>query len=459
MAISKVILNNVTQMDVTGTTATPADVAQGKYFTQANGVETQGTASGGGGGAVEEKDVNFIDYDGTLLYSYSAADFANLGSLPANPSHTGLTAQGWNWTKAQITAQLAAMPNDPVWVGQMYITESRDTEIDIALPEGRTSPYLSYAVNGSITIDWGDNSTPTTDTGTSLTTRKGTQHVYASAGEYTIKIHVASGSFTFYGTSTYLLLYKSSSANTNRVYANCVLAIRLGSNVTSIGNNAFYYCTSLKYITMPSGVTSIGSYAFYLCYSIKSITIPSGVSAISGYIAYYCYSLTSVSMPSNLTSIDIYAFQHCHSLQTVTIPSGVVSIGSYAFNNCSALRSITIPSGVTSIGDSCFAANIALVEIRLLNGLESIGSGVFTGCSALASITVPATVTSIGNTVFSNCYGMAEYHFLSTTPPTAGTSPFASIQQDCVIYVPSASLSDYQAATNWSTYASYMQGE
>ena len=44
--------------------------------------------------------VRFFDYDGTLLYSYSASDFQALTAMPANPSHSGLTAQGWNWTLA-----------------------------------------------------------------------------------------------------------------------------------------------------------------------------------------------------------------------------------------------------------------------------------------------------------------------------------------------------------------------
>jgi len=45
-----------------------------------------------GGGAVMENDVNFFDYDGTLLYSYSATDALALTSLPENPTHAGLTA-------------------------------------------------------------------------------------------------------------------------------------------------------------------------------------------------------------------------------------------------------------------------------------------------------------------------------------------------------------------------------
>ena len=47
---------------------------------------------------IEEKDVIFIDYDGTIVYSYTAEEFANLIALPDNPTHEGLVSQGWNWT-------------------------------------------------------------------------------------------------------------------------------------------------------------------------------------------------------------------------------------------------------------------------------------------------------------------------------------------------------------------------
>lgn len=54
MAISKLILNGVTQMDVTDTTATVSDVASGKVFTQVDGTTGTGTASGGGGASVDD---------------------------------------------------------------------------------------------------------------------------------------------------------------------------------------------------------------------------------------------------------------------------------------------------------------------------------------------------------------------------------------------------------------------
>ena len=41
-----------------------------------------------------EKDINFYDYDGTLVKSYSKENFLTLTEMPANPSHEGLIAQG-----------------------------------------------------------------------------------------------------------------------------------------------------------------------------------------------------------------------------------------------------------------------------------------------------------------------------------------------------------------------------
>jgi len=69
-------------------------------------------------------------------------------------------------------------------------------------------------------------------------------------------------------------------------------------------------------------------------------------------------------------------------------------------------------------------------------------------------------VTSIGASAFNGCYGMSEYHFKPTTPPTlANSNAFSTIPSDCIIYVPQGSLNAYKTATNWSTYASHMQEE
>ena len=88
--------------------ATAADIVSGKTaYVQGNKIIGTGSSGSSSAASASMKDVNFRDYDGTIVASYSAADFANLTALPANPSHDGLTAQGWNWTLVKAKAYVA----------------------------------------------------------------------------------------------------------------------------------------------------------------------------------------------------------------------------------------------------------------------------------------------------------------------------------------------------------------
>ena len=110
--------------------------------------------------------------------------------------------------------------------------------------------------------------------------------------------------------------------------------------VTSIGDYAFYHCSSLTSITIPNSVKSIGNYAFISCSGLTSVTIPNSVTSIGGNAFYGCTSLTSVTIPNSVTSIGNYAFT-CSGLISITIPNSVTSIGNHAFVDCSGLTSIT----------------------------------------------------------------------------------------------------------------------
>ncbi len=369
--------------------------------------------SGGGGGGVSSKAVNFYDYDGTIVASYSAAEFAGLNAMPDNPAHEGLTAQGWNWTLADAKTYVA--DNGRLDIGQMYVTDDGKTRVHIHLEEGRLSPMLGVCPNGTVDVDWGDGTAHDTLTGTSDTTVVWTPtHHYAAAGDYVIKLTV-NGSMGLWGNVSSnqwsaLLRYSSTGDTRNYAYRNAIQMVEIGNGVTSIGTSAFQYCNSLTSVTIPSSVTSIGSSAFSSCYSLTSVTIPSGV-----------------------TSIGNNAFSGCNSLTSVTIPSGVTSIGINAFQSCNSLTSVTIPSGVTSIG---------------INAFQS--------CYSLTSVTIPDSVTSIDYNAFNGCDSFGAIHFKPTTPPTvSNASAFSGVPTDCIIYVPTGSLSAYTSAANYPSSSTY----
>ena len=88
--------------------------------------------------------------------------------MPANPSHTGLVAQGWNWTLSD--AKTYVQTYKALNIGQMYTTESGATEVDLSLDSKTLHPHIMIYVNGTVDIDWGDGSTHTSITGTSTGT-------------------------------------------------------------------------------------------------------------------------------------------------------------------------------------------------------------------------------------------------------------------------------------------------
>ena len=285
-----------------------------------------------------------------------------------------------------------------------------------------------------------------------------------------------------------------SGSNNSSGFKNYQNRIILLSNLTSIGNSAFYDCNSLTSIEIPNSVTSIGELAFQSCISLTSVSLPSTLTSIADRAFFYCSSLASITLPSTLTSIGELAFQSCISLTSITIPEGVTAIGGGVFSSCSSLEafngdgnsyykivdngrallvdggktlsayaigntatSYTIPVGVTSIGRSAFQSCSNLTEITIPDSVTSISAFAFWGCSSLTSITIPEGVTEISGSAFQSCRSLTTMRVEATTPPTLSNTNAISTATT-QIQVPMASVEAYKTATNWSNFADIIVG-
>ena len=193
-----------------------------------------------------------------------------------------------------------------------------------------------------------------------------------------------------------------------------IKAVNVEEGVTSIGDYAFSYCSSLTSVEIPDSVTSIGDCAFCACSSLTSVSIGNSVTSIGVCAFFACSSLTSIEIPDSVTSIGDSAFDNCSSLTSIEIPDSVTSIGSYAFSVCSSLTSVSIGNSVTSIGDCAFVACRSLTSIEIPDSVTSIGYCAFGHCGRLTSVSIGNSVTSIGNSAFEHCSSLTDVYYKGT---------------------------------------------
>ena len=236
------------------------------------------------------------------------------------------------------------------------------------------------------------------------------------------------GEYAFYGCSslTSITIPNSVTSIGGSAFNGCsgLTSVTIPNSVTSIGVSAFRDCSGLTSVTISNSVTSISDRAFEGCSGLTSVTIPNSVTSISDRAFEGCSGLTSVTIPNSVTSIGGSAFYGCKGLLNVTLSDNITSIEDNTFNECSGLLSINIPKGVTSIGQYAFWGCESLTSIELPEGLTSIGNYAFSGCKSLTAIDIPHGVTKIEQRVFSNCNALASVK-LPETLTSIGDNAFS----------------------------------
>ena len=202
-----------------------------------------------------------------------------------------------------------------------------------------------------------------------------------------------------------------------------------GHPVTSIGNNAFNWRSSLTSVTIPNSIRNVGVNPFAGCENLSVIRVSlehPTLAVIDGVLfskadkRLICYPAgnqgTEYVIPQGIQVIGDSAFSCCSSLTSITIPDSVTNISVNPLVHCDNLSIIRVSpdhpalaviDGVLfSKADKrlvCYPAGKQGTEYEVPQGIQVIGDSAFQYCKSLTSITIPNSVTSIGNSAFSGC--------------------------------------------------------
>lgn len=150
----------------------------------------------------------------------------------------------------------------------------------------------------------------------------------------------------------------------------------VGSNLSGIGDYAFYGCTALKSIKLANGLDTIGNHAFDGCKTMSTINLPDEckITTLGAYAFKDCSSLTSFTVPISVTNIGDGAFKGCWALESINLSaSSLTNLGSYVFQDCTSLKNITFPRGYSETVElSSFEGCSSLAWIRSENTLFNI---------------------------------------------------------------------------------------
>ena len=269
---------------------------------------------------------------------------------------------------------------------------------------------------------------------------------------------------------------------------------------TSIGQQAFYYCTSITTITLPKGIQQIGEKAFASCAKLQEVhcyakelpstaldafehtdltqaTLYVPVSALESYTNTAPWSDFGDIKGMIIESIEIdglwYNLMPDENVAEVTagdepytgdiiIPSTVTyegttyrvtGIGNSAFASCYLLTSVNIPEHVTAIGELAFYYCIGLTTMTLADEVQQIGASAFEGCLNIASITLPHALTRVDRRVFAYCDKLLKVYCAAESVPAATMDAFEDMDPaQATLYVPASTLEAYRSTAPWSSF-------
>ena len=385
----------------------------------------------GGGSApteeIEEKDVNFFDYDGTLIASYTEAEAKVLTTLPTSPVHSGLVFQGWNYTLEEVIAN-AEMAD----IGALYTTDDGATRLEIEIAE-REVVKVSFSQTKAegVSIDWGFGKS---ERSAAVAGDACTSYAYEQPGRYTVTLTVDKDCEIALGANGSPLIC-TDYVDTDEVAHNTLRNAYIGDRVTKFNNSAFLNHYALHSISMNKGVIALGDRSFDSS-SIEFIAIPSGIDTI----------------PYN-------AFDTCRCLKSISLPVSVQNLEQNSIYQCDVLKRLNLKH-ITNPQTSAVAYDGVISEISVNADITYIPNDFCKACLGLERISFLGKVKIFYSGALSYCYNLktVDLTHCSAVPTRQDTTILSHHGSDLKILVPAALAEEWKQATNWTSLAEYIKG-
>lgn len=151
--------------------------------------------------------------------------------------------------------------------------------------------------------------------------------------------------------------------------------ISIPNYVQEFGNEAFSGCVKLHSIDFADGqnLLSIGQYAFYNCSTLVSVTVPEGVQTLGAYAFYNNASLVKIKLPSTLSVIGNYAFGNCQQLMKMNVAAyAPPTVSSNTFYSVPRTATVYVPESAINTYKSTYIWNEFFIESNVQDALDNI---------------------------------------------------------------------------------------
>ena len=484
MAISKIILNGQTQMDVTGKTVTAGSMLDGATSLKNDGTDIVGS--------IPSKSAYDLTVNGATVtapaghYAIAASKtIPNADASAATPSFSYTTENGvrkWGFTYEAYAESAGYVDEGPFGTQQSYKYNAIAKNTSVTPTESaQTIGGADTMMEGAVTI----NAIPSNYVGSGIT-QQAAQTIHPSTTDRTI----ASGKYLT-GAQTIKGVQLTNLLATN-IKKDVVVKVGDSTDddcVTSItGTFEGQVPSGIKYIWTPvDGQGPWNTSGFASC-AVDGVPINDNKGriwiqltdnlSVSINLTLYSSSAAGVvdwgdgtqgtwdstnrsAVAHTYNSGGIYVIEFAQTSGTAGWAFNTNALGQASNNRNNTVIAVEHYMSSYLSSHSAFKYCNNLKRITYTGIAQTIAAGELDGSQSLEIVTFPSTVSQLGNYTFRNCTALREVHIAATTPPTLRTDVFLNTPSTMIIYVPYSSdhsvLSAYQTA--WANLAEQIQEE